>query len=511
MVVETAKNQVILNQIVGQKKESRLVETDLIVNDVKPDVLNIISTNGVVNIYKKEIMDGKIKIDGAINTYVIYMADDELSSVRSLNTSMDFTQIIEMENCQESMDARVSVNIKSFDTKVINGRKINIKANIDTSVNIYSNQNFEIITGVENLENVQLLNNTQKVISLIGSGSNRVSAKDTIAIDVADDLAEIMKVEFRIVDEETKISYNKVLSKADAEVEIMYLTEDNRINTVMSRIPIMGFVDIPNINENCECEVQNSLSNLIIKPNSTDEHSITIDAEIEVMCSAYETKQIDIIEDLYSITEEMKFSKKEINAVTERNKIKDIYIAKENIRIPELSGRVLNVGTNVTINNMQVRNSKVIYDGTIGLEILFEQNAGINMRTVDLPYNFEVVSDKVEDISRIETQLDIKQNDFIINDGTIEITVGIEFNISEQKNKILNIIEEIEVLESKDCNIYSMVIYFVKPGDTLWKIAKMFKSTVEDIARINNIENPNKINVGQQLYIPRFCKNRVAV
>ena len=44
MVVETAKNQIILNQIVGQKKESRLVETDVIVNDVKPDVLNVIST-----------------------------------------------------------------------------------------------------------------------------------------------------------------------------------------------------------------------------------------------------------------------------------------------------------------------------------------------------------------------------------------------------------------------------------------------------------------------------------
>ena len=61
MVVETSKNQIILNQIVGQKKESRLLETDVIVNDIKPDVLNIISTNGVVSVYKKEIMDGKKK------------------------------------------------------------------------------------------------------------------------------------------------------------------------------------------------------------------------------------------------------------------------------------------------------------------------------------------------------------------------------------------------------------------------------------------------------------------
>ena len=56
-----------------------------------------------------------------------------------------------------------------------------------------------------------------------------------------------------------------------------------------------------------------------------------------------------------------------------------------------------------------------------------------------------------------------------------------------------------------------MVIYFAKPGDTLWKIAKMFKSTVEDIAKINKIENHDKISVGQQLYIPRFCKSKCII
>jgi len=56
-----------------------------------------------------------------------------------------------------------------------------------------------------------------------------------------------------------------------------------------------------------------------------------------------------------------------------------------------------------------------------------------------------------------------------------------------------------------------MVIYFVKPGDTLWKIAKHFKSRVEDIARVNNIENENVIHPGQQLYIPKFARRNIAV
>lgn len=64
MPVETEKENVCINQIIGQKRAETLVEGDVIVNDVKPDVLNIISANGIACVYKKEVMDGKIRIDG---------------------------------------------------------------------------------------------------------------------------------------------------------------------------------------------------------------------------------------------------------------------------------------------------------------------------------------------------------------------------------------------------------------------------------------------------------------
>ena len=92
MLLETEKESVCINQLVGQKKDEIIVEGDVIVNDIKPDVLSIISSSGIPCIYKKEVMDGKIKIDGSINTYIIYLADSDTSSVRSLNTVLDFTR-----------------------------------------------------------------------------------------------------------------------------------------------------------------------------------------------------------------------------------------------------------------------------------------------------------------------------------------------------------------------------------------------------------------------------------
>lgn len=76
--------------------------------------------------------------------------------------------------------------------------------------------------------------------------------------------------------------------------------------------------------------------------------------------------------------------------------------------------------------------------------------------------------------------------------------------------KRINVIDEIETNENEQEDNYSMVIYFVKKGDTLWKIAKGFKSTVDDIKRVNGIENENVIDVGKQLFIPRYSAIRTA-
>ena len=92
MLLETEKENVCINQLVGQKKDEIVVEGDVIVNDIKPDILSIISTSGIPCIYKKEVMDGKIKIDGSINTYIIYLADSDENEARSLNTVLDFTR-----------------------------------------------------------------------------------------------------------------------------------------------------------------------------------------------------------------------------------------------------------------------------------------------------------------------------------------------------------------------------------------------------------------------------------
>ena len=144
------------------------------------------------------------------------------------------------------------------------------------SLTAYSNENVEYVDNIENKKDMQLLNEKININSLIGNGSTKVYAKDTVSIDNVDNLSEIMKVEIRLENKENKVSYNKILTKADSVFKIMYLTDDGRINSVMATIPVIGFIDMKDINEDSICDVTYELKNIIIKPNNVEENYVYV-------------------------------------------------------------------------------------------------------------------------------------------------------------------------------------------------------------------------------------------
>ena len=86
-----------------------------------------------------------------------------------------------------------------------------------------------------------------------------------------------------------------------------------------------------------------------------------------------------------------------------------------------------------------------------------------------------------------ETQINVTDQKAYNTDDGVVLEVELEVIALLQNNENLSFIQDINITEDTNQNLYSMVIYFVKPGDTLWKIAKQFKSRVQDIARVNGI------------------------
>lgn len=505
MAIETTRDNICVNHIIAQKTETVIVEGDSIIPDIKPDILNAISTSGTVCIYKKEINEGKVKLDGCIDTYIMYLADDENGSIRGVNVNLDFTQVIDVPNAMPEMNLDTDVKLKNIECKVINGRKIGIKAFIEINIKVTTNEDIDIINSV-NMKGIQMLNKSLNINSLIGRGSTKVYAKDTLIIDSIDNLAEIMKADLHISNKDVKISYNKVLAKADLNVRLLYLTEDNRMNTVESVIPVMGFIDMSDVTEENICNTKYEIKNVVIKPNNVEDHSVYVEVEIEIYCEVYKNQEINIIQDLYSPTANIMFTQKQIKIMQKKENVQSTCNIREKQTIPELAGnKIYDVTTNVDITKQTLLNDRILYEGELTLNYIFNSSNGVDTKKIVVPFNFNVDFPGVNQNSNVETNVEIGAQDFIItSDDSIDVKVDIVFNVTMAKSADINIIDDIKEAENRNVCTCSLVIYYVKEGDTLWKIAKKFGSTVEEIARINGIENVDKLNVAQQLFIPRY-------
>lgn len=509
MDVEVSKENICINKLIVEKKELIFVHNDMIVPDAKPDILNTVNVAGNVCIYKKEVAENKIKIDGSVNTYIMYLPDSKEDNLRGLNCNLDFSESISVPGCKEGMILFTKATIKDLECKVINGRKISVKAGIEFDIKIYSNEDVEIINTINNILDIQMLQQDFNVNSLIGNGKTTVYAKETLNIEQKDELAEILKVDTNFVDCDMKISYNKILAKSELVVKIMYLTEDNRIGNIVGKLPIVGFIDMQNIAEDNMCDINYEIKNMLVKPNSADEHSIYVEFEIETSCMAYEAKRLNLIQDLYSPTINLEFTQKKITtSSSQQEKVKEETI-RQNVKIEGLEqSNLIDVEAVPILANTTISNSNINYVGEIELNFIYLNSNNINSRNTKIPFEISVENILQTENINVETSITIENSSFNISQTeSVDCNIDVRTNAKLSRNIEMNIIDNIEVMEDEsrsEEDYDSLIIYIVNSGDTLWQIAKKFNSTVDEISRMNGIEDSNNITVGQKLYIPKF-------
>jgi len=511
MQVEAKKNNLCVNQLLEEKTQTVMIETDCIIPDSKPDILSVMSTNGTVCMYKKEMQEKKIKIEGSIDTYVMYVADTQEGGIRGMNTNMDFSEVLTMEKAKEGYFQDTTVELKTMECKVLNGRKISLRAVLEVSTKIYSNEKIEVMEDIEEVQGLQVLKEHMEIQSLIGEGMTKAYAKDTMNIDATDNLAEIMKIEFSIGNKEIKISYNKVLVKAELLAKIVYLTEENTIRSTTRTIPIMGFVDMQNIEEMNLCEGKIEMKNILVKPNAIEEHSIFVEVEVEIHCKVYEEKEVQLIQDLYSPLQKLEFTQKKVNLVAKKEWVKDICNIRQKQQIEGIGQKeMIDTTSHVIIEKQSIRNGMIAYEGKVEVGMLLKSmtTQEVEVQSKEIPFYFEMQHQGIKENSIMETNVEIKWEEIVVvTDNEIEIKLDVGLEASIQNKVSISILEDIQIAETRALPSASMTIYYAKPGDTLWEIAKRFHSTVEEIQKINALTQEEEI-ARKQLYIPRYVAMR---
>lgn len=508
MNIETVNEKVKACKFVGHENIVEIVEGDVIVPDIKPDILSLIHVDGNIFITKKEVQDGKVKLEGAVEVFALYVADDERASIKGLNALLNFSETIDMPGAKEGMLIIVNERLINMEHKIINSRKMSVKTSIEMDIKVIGEEEIEITKDILEPGNIQYQKEEICLSELVGASCQKVDVKENVMLEGSKPpISEILKTKLNVINCGYKISYNKILVKADLKMTVVYVADNEAmsIENFEALVPIAGFIDLNGVNEKNNISIDTTLNSAYIKPIYQDlkANGVNLEAQIEICAKAYEDKSIEVLADLYNPVYQLNLESKKISLKQNvTGKCEELDLSQV-LSIPELSNAtLLDLNVIPNINEIKKNGNKTTIEGNVNLELLYYncEKKKIDLKKIELPYQ-KTFDSTCENFNIIVSNLEYNLRD----NGQLDLRLLLKVLCENVNSLNLNLISKIEQTENKNIPIASIIIYYVQHGDSLWKIAKRFRTTVELIKISNNLKD-DLIYPGQQLIIPKVVE-----
>lgn len=507
---------VTIDKKVARETSQILIEGDIIVPDTKPDIDIILETTSNSYIDSKEIANEKINFKGSLDVHMLYIAKSENKSICSMQTSVPINDFISIENIDKNMNVFTTCNITNVEHKIINDRKVNFRVIIDVCAEVYSKEKLDIVTDIEGLDESQMEKYNFNFNKIVCAKFDRFIIKDDIQVPNGyPNISEILQSDISINNKEVKVSNDKVTISGTLKTCILYKGSEGEgiVEYFENSIPFNGSIEAEGALENMDADICLDIQdkNVQIYEDSDGEPRL-IGFEVYIGCNikiSFED-EFEMLQDAYSLDKSLEISKNDVSYPTLVCKNKNQVNIKDIIKFDNCPSilQIIKAGGNIIIDDIKVTEDMVIVEGAVDCKIIYITNndeVPMYCYNIVLPYSqvIEARGATCDSIAEVNASLEhIGVN--MLSDKEVEIRCILNFDTCVMNENEIGFITGIIFNDLDDeflNNIGSITIYVVQKGDTLWKLAKRFNTTIEDIVELNDIENPDLIYPGEKLII----------
>ena len=283
-------------------------------------------------------------------------------------------------------------------------------------------------------------------------------------------------------------------------IKVIYLDENRSVKMIIGTFPLMTFIETENVKENYYTDFDYIVRNVFFKIQN-EGNSIEFQIDFEIRSIIFEEKELNILKDVYSVEKNLKIESENVNIELFNKENDNNYY---NIRIDE-NYKIDNI-VNVLGNEVKykVLDKKMVnniynYECEMVNNIYYEISNDKNIRISEIKIPFIYKSEK--DYEADEIEFNTKELKVNLIGENINISSEIENNLEKNNRISLDIIKDVYEEDYIDENNYNLIIYFVKENDTIWKIAKRFNVSFENLLKVNNLDKDDILEIGKKIYI----------
>lgn len=507
--MEIVKDILKVDEQKGYEEIESLIETEIYLNQTKPDIENILWADGTVEILSTKVIKNKILVNGLVKFKVACQSKEEDLNIYTLEANSDFREEIEIEGITEEMAVEIKPRLEYIEHDLKDERKISLKAFINLLGKVERTNLVEIIKEIKEGENLQLLKEKINYNDVIKREDSYAIIKEAFEVGEGQPaIEEILKIDMNPYEKEINISMDRILVSGIVECSIIYFGGD-KLNSIKKEIPFTHFLEVPGVEKDFKCQLNMEVVSGeydLAESLEGDLKIIDLEVKVKVTSKVYQQKEKEVIIDAYSTKKKIDLQTEEICVM---ENIKDI-VDKENIS-KEFKGKgfkeIYAIEGNSNIIDSQYVEDKIMIEGILSLNIYYLEDIDEEITTLkeEIPFKSYVT---VEDLNKdvlINIETNLEELNYNLKDNVLGINGTIKNHIFINRERKINIISEIsetdEIIDKK--NRPSIAVYIVQKDDVLWDISKRYNTTVEEIIESNNITSPSTLMPGEKIIIEK--------
>lgn len=505
------------------------LEDDINVPDSKPDIEQLVKTQGEVQISSVTPTDGKVIIKGNLSFSLLYMTVDDICPVHNMNGQIPFEESVNMDELSSEQEVMCHFELEDCQTNLINSRKISIRAiisfhccqdddkNIPAGVSIISSEASR--ADMEQLSPPDGLHQKfeQFVVTQLSCQKKDVlRIRDVITLPKGKpNIDRILYYELVPQNMQTRMIDDGIRFTGDMQLFLLYIpeNEERRLEYLETEFPFDSIVHCDYCSEDMVSDIEITETKKILETKADEDgenRMLEADISFNLRLKFYQDETFDYLADAYSTACTLELTKSDIKYSRLLMKNQSIVRISDRIHVSQDSDTILQIcnttGT-IQIDEQSIVENGIAVEGVIELDILYiteneERPLAVAKGTIPFTHTIEIRGIKPED--DYELQSTINQINVIMLDSQ-ELEAKILLNLcafvfTHGTRQIITQISEKPLDMEKLQAMPGLVGFIVEKEGTLWDIAKEYNTTVENIMHLNQLEH-DYVKPGERLIL----------
>ena len=450
-------------------------DEDYNVPDARPDVGRMIQKKGEVTIGDVQISEGKARVFGGLTFHLLYVSDGERRRICQLSGELPIDETIHLDGLTGGDKVCITWEVEDLNLHLINSRKLGVRAIVTLHAWIEELCDLAVPMEIRGESDVAVKRQEYRVVELAVQKKDVLRVKKELTIPSGKpELHEILWQDLEVRGLDLRSEEGRVSAQGELFVFCLYSDgeEDHPLQWVEQALPFQA----------------------------------------EVECQGCISETVSLLQDVYHPHRECipKVQEETLESLLIRNSSKCRLTDKLQMRVPK--NKILQIchsDGKIKIDEERIVENGIEVTGVVELRALYvvsDDEMPFYAAETAIPFRHTIEVPGIGPDCRYELQSSIDQLSTTMPDSSdIEAKVVLNLNalvFRRRKEMVMQYVEEKDRDPEELQKLPGITCYFVKPGDTLWDIAKKFYTTTDKIRELNELKTET-LTPMQQLLVER--------